>query len=265
MPPLLRLLAASSLLFPSSACSGLLSDPPPAEPQWIPLFNGENLDGWTPKFSGRPLAENYRNTFRVEGGLLRAVYDNYEQFQGEFGHLFFETPFDHYRLRVEYRFTGDQVPGGPGWAFRNSGVMLHGQPPETMALDQDFPVSIEAQMLGGAADGERPTANLCTPGTNVVQAGELVERHCTNSSSATYRGDDWVVLELEVRGSDVIRHLMDGEVVLEYRQPQLDPRDADAQRLLAAGADMLLGGGYLSLQAESHPVDFRSVELLPLD
>ena len=243
------------------ACSGPASG---VDDGWIPLFNGKNLDGWRVKIRGYEVGDNYADTFRVEDGLLRVVYDDYEEFDGKFGHLFFETPFSHYRLRVEYRFVGQQTPGGPGWAFRNSGVMLHGQSPESMTVDQEFPVSIEAQMLGGDGEHERSTGNLCTPGTHVEMDGELVTRHCTNSSSATYHGDGWVTMELEVRGSGIIRHYVEGEQVLEYYAPQLDANDGDAQRLLADGADKLLSGGTISLQAESHPVDFRKVELLPL-
>ncbi len=238
---------------------------PATEPGWIPLFDGRSLDGWTPKFAGEPLGLDYKNTFRVEDGLLRVVYDDYERFDGKFGHLFFEAPFSSYRLRVEYRFVGEQCPGGPGWAFKNSGVMIHGQDPTTMRLDQDFPVSIEAQLLGGGPSGERPTANLCTPGTHVVMGGELVTRHCTDSSSPTFRGEEWVTVELEVHGSGAIRHYVNGELVLEYEAPQLDPGDPDAAALLAAGAPPLLSGGTISIQAESHPCDFRRIEILPLD
>jgi len=174
------------------ACSGPASG---VDDGWIPLFNGKNLDGWRVKIRGYEVGDNYADTFRVEDGLLRVVYDDYEEFDGKFGHLFFETPFSHYRLRVEYRFVGQQTPGGPGWAFRNSGVMLHGQSPESMTVDQEFPVSIEAQMLGGDGEHERSTGNLCTPGTHVEMDGELVTRHCTNSSSATYHGDGWVTME----------------------------------------------------------------------
>jgi len=250
------------LLALSAACTGPSDSP---DDGWIQLFNGENLDGWRVKIRGYELDDNHANTFRVEDGLLRVVYDDYGSFDGKFGHLFFDTPFSHYRLRVEYRFVGEQTPGGPGWAFRNSGVMLHGQSPESMTTDQEFPVSIEAQMLGGDGEHDRPTGNLCTPGTHVEMGGELVKRHCTNSSSATYHGDGWVTMELEVRGSEVIRHFVEGELVLEYNAPQLDPGDGDAQRLLADGAGTLLTGGTISLQAESHPLDFRKVELLPLD
>ncbi len=227
---------------------------------WVSLFNGRNLDGWTPKFAKSPAGVNSKNTFRVEDGVLKVAYDRYEKFDGEYGHLFYKEPFGRYVLRVEYRFTGDQTPGGPSWAFRNSGVMFHSQSPESMGLEQSFPVSIEAQFLGGNGTEERPTANLCTPGTNIVMAGEVVTRHCTNSASATYHGDQWVTVEIEVNGGGLIRHLIDGKAVLEYEQPQLDPGDAEAQKLIKDGA-LLLEKGYIAIQAESHPVEFRRVEI----
>jgi 3-keto-disaccharide hydrolase len=238
--------------------------PAKAEP-WVALFNGKDLTGWTPKITGHPAGENFANTFRVEGGVLKVAYDGYGEFGGRFGHLFYAKPFSHYRLRVEYRFTGEQVPGGPGWAWRNSGVMLHGQTPESMLLAQDFPASIEVQFLGGDGTTPRTTANLCTPGTNVVMNGELVTRHCTDSSSETYHGDRWVTVEVEVRGHELVRHWIDGKAVLEYQKPQLDPNDADAQRLVAAGAKLELTGGTISLQSESHPIEFRKVEILELE
>ncbi len=234
-----------------------------ADEEWIPLFNGRNLDGWTPKIKGRELGDNFGKTFRVEDGLLKVGYDQYQSFNNQFGHLFYRESFGHYRLRLEYRFVGEQCAGGPGWAIRNSGVMIHGQDPATMRKDQDFPVSIEVQLLGGNGQDPRTTANLCTPGTNVVMKGELVTRHCTNSRSKTYHGDQWVTVEIEVRGGKIIRHQIDGETVLEYDAPQLDERDPDAKRLLET-QPKLLTKGTLSLQSESHPVEFRKVELLPL-
>jgi len=244
---------------------------PPAQPaegaaqdDWIQLFNGRNLDGWTPKIRGYPLGENFANTFRVEDGVLKVAYDGYDTFDERFGHLFYEHEFSHYRLRLEYRFTGQQVAGGPQWALRNSGAMIHGQPPETMRRDQDFPVSIEVQLLGGLGQGPRPTANLCTPGTHVVMDGQLVKRHCTNSQSKTYDGDQWVTVEIEVRGGDSIRHIVDGQTVLAYSQPQLDDRDATARPLIKPEGSRLLEKGTISLQSESHPVEFRRVELLRL-
>jgi len=176
------------------------ADPPGSTNSWLPLFNGRDLSGWKVKIKGYPLGENHLDTFRVENGVLRVAYDKYRQFDGKFGHLFFMRPFSHYRLRVEYRFVGEQTPGGPGWAWRNSGIMLHCQAPETMRVDQEFPVSIEVQLLGGDGRNERPTANLCTPGTHVVLNGRLHTQHCTNSRSKTFHGDQCVTVEVEVRG-----------------------------------------------------------------
>ena len=235
----------------------------PAE-EWTPLFNGKDLDGWTPKITGRALGDNFNDTFRVENGVLRVAYDRNKDFGGHFGHLFYKDKFSHYRLRIEYRFVGTQTPGGPGWAVRNSGVMLHCQPPATMTKGQEFPVSIEVQFLGGEGSRERHTANLCTPGTHVEIGGKLVTRHCTDSTSKTYHGDQWVTVEVEVRGDEVIRHVVDGKVVLEYAKPQLDDNDADAKRLLEKGAPKAVKEGYIALQAESHPVEFRKVELMRL-
>ncbi|MGC6489583.1 MAG: 3-keto-disaccharide hydrolase [Planctomycetota bacterium] len=247
----------------SAAARAQQTDPSPA--RWMSLFNGEDLTGWTPKITGYDVGENFGETFRVVDGLLTVAYDAYDDgFRGRFGHLFHDMEFADYRLRVEYRFFGEQVEGGPGWAFRNSGLMLHGQPAASMQKDQDFPASIEVQLLGGRDKGTRSTLNLCTPGTNVVRDGKLWTNHCWNSQSQTYRGDVWVTAEVEVRG-DTIRHLMDGHTVMSYDDPQLDPRDGDAKRLLADGRGEQLRRGTISLQSESHPVQFRKVELLPLD
>jgi hypothetical protein len=158
--------------------------------------------------------------------------------------------------------VGDQCPEGAGWAFRNSGIMIHGQSAESMELNQDFPVSIEVQLLGGNGTDERSTLNLCTPGTNVVYKDSLWTQHCTNSSSKTYHGDQWVTVEVEVCGDSIIKHIIDGHTVIEYSKPQLDDRDPSFQKLLPADKNILLKKGTISLQAESHPVDFRKVELL---
>lgn len=220
--------------------------------EWIQLFNGKDLTGWTPKFKGGELGENYKNTFRVEDGLLRVCYDQYEKWEKNFGHLFYKSEFSHYILRAEYRFVGEQVKGGPAWAYRNNGFMIHGQTAESMEIGQDFPNSIEVQLLGGKPDGsgERPTLSLCTPGTNVVYDGKLHKKHTVkpNSNAKTFHGDQWVSVEVEVLGSEVIRHKVDGKVVLEYTKPQLNK-------------GTLLEKGTISIQAESHPIDFRKIEV----
>ena len=232
---------------------------------WIQLFNGKDLNDWKIKFTGYELGHNLNNTFRVENGLLRVRYDDWDEWGNQFGHIFYKDEYSHYRLRVEYRFVDEQVKGGPGWAFRNNGLMLHGQPAETMETDQDFPVSIEVQLLGGSGKGERSTMNLCTPGTNVVMNGELIEQHCTNSGSKTFHGDQWITVEVEVKGSEVIRHFVDGKEVMKYEKPQLDPREKYYDKLLSAYGNKIISKGSISLQAESHPTDFRKIELLVLE
>lgn len=259
-------LLLGSLLAPLLALGAIplppVSAAPDSKDEWVPLFNGKNLDGWTPKITGHDLGDNYADTFRVEDGVLKVRYDKYKdgEFAGQFGHLFYKEKFSHYRLRIEYRFVGEQCKGGPGWAVRNSGVMFHCQDPKTMRKDQDFPVSIEFQLLGGLGKGKRSTANMCSPGTNIVLDGKLFTPHCTNSKSKTYNGDVWVTAELEVHGSGTVKHFVEGELVLEYEKPQLDERDADAKKLIKDGK-LLLEEGYISLQAESHPCEFRKVEI----
>lgn len=254
MGPLIRL-AALMALAPGLAAAA----------DWKPIFNGRNLDGWTPKIAGHPLGENWRDTFRVEDGVLRVAYDKYDRFNGEFGHLIFKRPLRAYRLRLEYRFLGPQTPGAPAWAVRNSGVMLHGQAPQTMTLDQPFPISVEAQFLGGAPGETRPTGNVCTPGVTVSIGGVPLREHCRNSTSKTYPEGVWVQAEIEVHGADVIRQKINGETVMEYGDVRLAPAEFAALKAsLPATTAEPLASGYISLQAEGHPVEFRKIELLEL-
>jgi hypothetical protein len=247
----------------SSGCSE--SHVAKTQDQWIDLFNGENLDGWAVKITGHEPGDNYKDTYRVEDGILKVSYDKYKKFDGKFGNLFYEIPFSNYILKTEYRFVGDQLAGGPSWAFRNSGVMIHSQSPESMSIDQKFPVSIEVQMLGGDGSKKRSNGNLCTPGTNVVMNATLVKRHCISSDSETFHGDQWVTLEVEVHGNSLIKHIINGAVVMEYSQPQLDERDKDAKKLIEENGGVMLDKGYIALQAESHPVEFRKVQILHLN
>ena len=233
--------------------------------KWIQLFNGTDIKDWYPKITGYPLDENFGNTFRVEDSLLKVRYDAYSSFNGRFGHLFYKKKFSYYLVAVEYRFTGDQCKDGPGWAYRNSGVMLHCQAPRTILQNQDFPISIEAQLLGGNGKDERTTANLCTPGTNVVMNGKLFTNHCTNSSSKTYHDDQWVRVELLVLGDSIIKHIIDKKVVLEYEKPQIGAGNVASFDPAVKKDGMFLKEGFISLQSESHPVEFRKVELVNLE
>jgi hypothetical protein len=243
----------------------LVSAADPEKKEWVSLFDGKSLTGWVPKITGYDAGVNFGETYRVENGILKVSYDKYDTFGGRFGHLFYKTLFSHYVIAIEYRFVGQQAKDGPDWAFRNSGVMVHGQPVETMKKDQDFPICIEAQLLGGRGDGTaRSTANLCTPGTNVVMNGQLETRHCINSSSKTFDGDQWVRAEIEVHGGGEIVHRVNGETVLRYEKPQMGGGNVAGYDPAVKRDGEILTGGSISLQAESHPVEFRKVELLNL-
>src|SRR5690606_23494745 len=232
---------------------------------WIALFNGRDLDGWVPKIRGHELGDNYAETFRVEDGLLTVSYDGYADFGRRFGHLFHRMPFSHYRLRIEYRFVGEPAPNVEEWAYRNSGVMRHAQPPETMAGEQHVTISAALRSLAGPGDGAaRPTGSMCAPGTHVVFRGRLDETHCIQGEAPTIDGDRWVTAEALVLGGERIVHLIDGEPVIEYggivygggvvsgHRPEMKPDGEPLER------------GYIALQSEGHPIQFRRVELLNL-
>ena len=258
-------------LFRIGLAIALLGLAPAAQPrdpsarEWIQLFNGRDLADWVIKFAKHDLGENVRNTFRVEDGLLKVRYDQWQTFNGEFGHIFYKDPFSYYLLAAEYRFVGQQVSGGPGWARRNNGLMLHSPHPKTMLRDQDFPISLEVQLLGGLGEGPRSTANLCTPGTNVVIGGVLRTEHCINSTSKTYDGDEWVRVEVVVHGGERIRHVVEGQTVLEYTNPQIGGGNVSPVDPAIKVDGTPLTGGYISIQAETAPADFRKIELLDLE
>lgn len=243
---------------------------------WQSLFNGKDLSGWDIKITGYPLGENFGNTYRVENGMIRIAYDQYDKFDGRYGHMYYRQPFSHYKLRFEYRFVGNQTPGGAAWNVRNSGVMFHSQSAQSVGLKQDFPISLEVQTLGGLSnDKPRPTANLCSPGTVVKQQGQINPLHCIESTSKTYDGDQWVAIEVLVLGDSLIQHRIDGQVVLAYEHPMISGDFVSKQYDLEqagvpdpaywrARTNAPLKEGYIALQAESHPIDFRNIQLLNL-
>lgn len=258
----------TALLITAAACGSPQGERQAADPEaeeWISLFDGESLDGWTPKIRGFAPDEKARNTFRVEDSMLTVGYEDYDQFDEDFGHLVSDTTFSYYVVGVEYRFVGEQAAGGPGWATQNSGIMVHSQSAQTMTRDQDFPVSIEVQLLGAAGQEERTTANLCTPGTNVVMDGELVTTHCINSTSETYPLNEWVRAEARVLGDSLIQHIVNGDVVMEYAKPQIGGGNVAEADPSVKQDGALLTEGHIALQSESHPIQFRTVEVLNLE
>ncbi|HKX28731.1 MAG TPA: DUF1080 domain-containing protein [Blastocatellia bacterium] len=253
-----------SALFLSYRFVSSASGSGPETKEWVQLFNGKNLDGWDVKIAGYDLNDNFGNTFRVEQGVLKTAYDKYERFENRFGHIFYKEKFSHYVIGVEYRFVGEQAPNAPEWALRNSGIMIHSQSAQSMKKMQDFPISIEVQLLGGSGKGERTTANACTPGTNIVMNGALTTQHCINSTSKTYNGDQWVRVEVTVLGDSSIKHSVEGQTVLTYEKPQIGGGVVNNFDESVKKDGTILSEGYIALQSESHPIEFRKVELLNL-
>jgi hypothetical protein len=239
----------------------------PDAPEWIELFDGRTLDGWIAKIAKHEVGENYANTFRVHDGVIEARYDGYGgDYAAQFGHLYYHQPFSHYLVSLEYRFVGELYPGAPSYTLRNSGIMVHSQDPRTMPRDQNFPISIEDQLLGGLGDGRpRPTGNMCSPGTDVEFAGRRDTRHCINSTSKTYDGDQWVRVEALVLGDSIIKHIVNGDTVLVYRKPEMGGGFANNMKPGVKVDGTPLTAGYIALQAETAPTDFRKVELLNLE
>jgi hypothetical protein len=235
--------------------------------EWISLFNGKDISNWFVKIQHHETGDNYGNTFRVEDGIIKVRYDQYDKFNEQFGHLYFKQPYSYYHLKFEYRFTGDWRKDAPSYTELNSGVMYHSQDPRSMPKEQDWPISIEMQLLAGLPDGKpRPTGNMCSPGTHIVYKGKLDTRHCINSSSKTYLPEaGWIKAELIVLGDSLITHIINGDTVLQYSKPQIGGDVVNRYDPKEKADGKILDRGFIALQSEGQPVDFRNVKLLNLE
>lgn len=234
---------------------------------WIKLFNESDIDDWIVKIHHHETGINYGETFRVEDGMIKARYDQYEgEFNDQFGHLYYKQPYSYFRLRMKYRFVGELHPGAPTYTLLNSGVMFHSQDPRTMPKEQNWPISVEMQFLAGLGDGKpRPTGNMCSPGTEVVYEGRIYPGHCINSSSETYEKDKWVSAELIVMGDSLMIHMINGDTVLQYSQPQIGGGVVEGYDPKFKPDGKLLTEGFIALQSEGQPIDFKDIWLLNLE
>lgn len=236
--------------------------------EWVSLFDGQTLDGWEVKIAGYELNNNYKNTFRVKDGNIRVSYDDYESFDEKFGHIFYTNKkFKNYHLKIDYRFYGEHVNSfkseDEAWNYKNSGVMLHSEHPNQMLLDQEFPVSIEGQFLGGSGANERPTLNMCSPGTEVNIDGTLALNHCINSISKTIHTDDWVSVEFVVFSDSIVHHIIDKDTVITYTNIRYGGSYLSDNYINKIGEP--LSEGYISLQSEGHPIEFKNIRVKELD
>lgn len=233
--------------------------------QWTPLFNGTNLDDWTVKIHHHDVGVNFGNTFRADEGMIKVRYDQYDSFNDQFGHLYYKTPFSSYHLKLEYRFSGELHKGAPSYTRLNSGVMFHSQDPRTMPKEQNWPISVEMQFLAGLGDGRpRPTGNMCSPGTEIIYQGKMYDGHCLNSSSKTYDKNEWVKAELIVLGDSLITHLINGDTVLQYSKPTMGGGVVDGYDKALWQPGKPLASGYIALQSEGQPIEFRNIFLKKL-
>lgn len=230
--------------------------------EWISLFNGHDLEDWIVKVHHHEVGVNFGNTFRAEDNVIKVRYDQYGDFNDQFSHLYFKQPYSHFHLKLEYRFVGELQKGAPDYTLRNSGVMFHSQDPRTMPKEQNWPISIEMQFLGGLSDGNsRPTGNMCSPGTDIEYQGKMYDGHCLNSTSKTYDGDQWVRAELIVLGDSLITHIINGDTVLQYSKPTMGGGVVQGYDSAIWQAGKALTSGFIALQSEGQPIDFRKVEL----
>lgn len=235
------------------------------EALWVPLFNGKDINDWIVKVHHHDVNVNFGETFRVEDGMIKVRYDQYGDFNNQFAHLYYKQPVSHFHLVVEYRFAGELQQGAPAYTLLNSGVMFHAQDPRTMLKEQDWPISVEMQFLAGLGDGKpRPTGNMCSPGTEIVFKGNTYDGHCLNSSSKTFDRDAWVRAELIVLGDSLITHIIEGDTVLQYSKPTMGGGVVHGYDSALWQVGKPLTSGFIALQSEGQPIDFRKVEIRDL-
>lgn len=233
---------------------------------WKPLFNGKNLNGWVAKIYHHELGDNYKNTFSVKDGKIRINYDGYGDFNNRYGHLFYKQSFSSYHLKFEYRFTDQWLKDAPSYTYRNSGVMFHSQDPKTILKEQDWPISVEYQILAEEELGKpRPTGNMCSPGTDVIFEGDDVDkRHCISSSSKTYKWDTWVKGELIVYKDSLVIHKVNGRTVLRYTKPAIGGAVANGFDKNVKIDGKPLTNGYIGLQSEGQGIEFKEIKIKEL-
>lgn len=250
------------LIFSCKAKEGIQNAASSSSNQWVSIFNGKNLDGWKVKIKGHPLNENFANTFRVADGIMSIKYDGYgDNFDNRFGAIYFDKKLTNYRLKLQYRFVGETAPGAPKWGYKDSGVQFHSQSPASMDIDQGFPVCIEFNLHGGNGTDERPGGQINTNGMYVEIDGKLSK---SNSNppivKKTFHDDQWITIELDVKDG-MISHFVNGEKILTYANPVLNPEHEIASTLIKNG-QTAVSSGYISFQSNSHPIDFRKIELM---
>ncbi len=200
------------------------------EPETIELFDGESLDGWRcHNVDDLPMEE----VWMVEDGVLRTV--------GEpFGYLYTEDSFESFELLVEWRWPEDVEP-------TNSGVLLRIADEPVSFLTQ----CVEAQLMHGSVGDIWAFYGANASGDE--ERAAQVEGHealgdfhgVRKMTDAELPPGEWNVYEITLDGPDLTL-VLNGEKVNE-----------------ATDLDVLAGP--IGFQSEGGPIEFRRIELTPLD
>lgn len=203
--------------------------------QPLELFNGRDLTGWhvdVPEMDNKPDAIN---PFIVRNGLLVSLGT-------PGGHLITDAIYKNYRLVAEYRFAAK-----PG----NCGVLVHASTPR--ALYKMFPKSLEVQMMHeNAGDFWCIIEDIKVPDMVVRRGPE----------------EEWGITEGKNRR---ILNLTDGSEKKpgEWNTMVIECYDREVKvwvngDLVNYGFDCTANEGQIAVQAEGSEVEFRKLELAPI-
>jgi Domain of Unknown Function (DUF1080) len=264
-----------ALMFTAIAGGTVFAQGGPNDTVWTKIWNGTNLSDWDIKFQGSALNVNLNNTFRAVDGNLEVNYSGWTGFNNQFGHAGYKVrPFSFYFIRAEHQHWGAQPSGSPGWARENNGLMLHSQSVASMGQNQDFPVSMEVQLLGSGntESDNNSTLNLCTPGTafyTTPTGGTRNDSHCFSASTNTRVGTGvWQWSSVLVMGDSIIRHYngptATGTPTLTWYRPVRATNSGAGGITIPMVNNERITEGYITIQAETHPYRFRTIEVLNL-
>lgn len=223
---------------------------------WVNLFNGKDLTGWVPLIHKSKVGENYMDTFRADSvnKVIRIAYDKYpnQSFDGRIGNLYYNKRLTNYRVRVTYRFIEPQAKNPVSWGRNNSALMIFAVDPYTITGDPQLPPMIELQLLGSPSAGGTTSPNYCDLG------GMSMQQHsarCGNNGSgkAPNPANQWTTVEAEVHVTGVTK-------VFQLPDTTNPAQTMSGPRYM----NQAVTGGFVALQSESQPIEFKDILLKEL-
>jgi hypothetical protein len=206
------------------------------KPKVVKLYNGKDLSGWHVDVPAMDNDTTVKSPFFIRNGMLVSLGNPQ-------GHLITDAIYKNYRLQVEYRFAGE-----PG----NCGVLVHASTPR--ALYKMFPKAIESQLMTENAgdfwcieediavvDMEKRRGPKAEWGINGDKKRRIV--NLTNGSEKPVGQWNTMVIECVKRS---IKVWVNGDLV-------------------NCGFNCTADQGQIALQAEGSEVEFRKVELTPIN